>query len=193
MNLVVIDCYDSFTFNLVHYFEQMVDKVICIRNDKVDIESLGQFDGIVLSPGPGLPTETKNLYQIIDIWGKEKPMLGICLGHQAIGTYFGLELINMPKVHHGIERLTNTIVTNEPLFKGLPQQFLSGRYHSWVLESPDSNSVVEVIAVDIDGNVMGIRHKTLNIKGVQFHPESVLTVNGFQILKNWVGLVGGRI
>lgn len=189
MNLVVIDCYDSFTFNLVHYFEQMVDTVICIRNDKVDIESLGQFDGIVLSPGPGLPSETKNLYQIIERWGKEKPILGICLGHQAIGTYFGLELVNMPMVHHGIDRMTMTLALNEPLYKGFPQQFLSARYHSWVLGSPDSKSEVEVTAIDIDGNVMSISHKTLNIKGVQFHPESVLTAKGFQILQNWVELV----
>jgi len=189
MKLVVIDCYDSFTFNLVHYFEQMVDTVICIRNDKVDIESLGQFDGIVLSPGPGLPGETKNLYQIIERWGNEKPILGICLGHQAIGTYFGLELINMPTVHHGIDRMTKSLSTNEPLFKGLPQQFLSARYHSWVLGYPNSKSDLEVTAVDIDGNVMGISHKTLNIKGVQFHPESVLTEQGYMILQNWVELV----
>lgn len=189
MNLVVIDCYDSFTFNLVHYFEQMVDNVICIRNDKVDIESLEQFDGIVLSPGPGLPNETKNLYQIIDRWGNKKPILGICLGHQAIGTYFGLELINMPKVHHGIDRMTMSLATNEPLFRGLPQKFLSARYHSWVLGTPDSKSELEVTAIDIDGNVMGISHKKLNIRGVQFHPESVLTEQGFKILQNWVELV----
>lgn len=189
MNLVVIDCYDSFTFNLVHYFEQMVDNVICIRNDKVDIESLEQYDGIILSPGPGLPNETKNLYQIIERWGSEKPILGICLGHQAIGTYFGLKLINMPTVHHGIERLTRTLVVNEPLYKGLPQQFLSARYHSWVLGNPEPESELETTVVDIEGNVMGIRHKSLNIKGVQFHPESVLTEQGFQILQNWVELV----
>lgn len=193
MKLVVIDCYDSFTYNLVHYFEQIVDSVTCIRNDRVIIEDLERFDGIVLSPGPGLPQDTKNLFKIIETYGKTKPILGICLGHQAIGTYFGLELINMPKVHHGIDRITKTLITNEPLFIGLPEQFLSARYHSWVVGHPNIDSDVYVTSVDIEGNVMGLSHKTLNIKGVQFHPESVLTEYGFQILKNWVDLVGRRL
>ena len=188
MNLVVIDCYDSFTYNLVHYFEQMASSV---RNDKIDLGGLAQFDGIVLSPGPGLPSETKNLYEIIETYGETKPILGICLGHQAIGTYFGLDLSNMPMVHHGIGRETIVIANSEPLFKGLPQQFLSARYHSWIVGIPNADSEVYTTAVDIDGNIMGISHKTLNIKGVQFHPESVLTEHGYKILENWVELVRG--
>lgn len=189
MNLVVIDCYDSFTYNLVHYLEQMSSSVTCIRNDKVDINALDEFDGIVFSPGPGLPQETKNLYSIIDKWGAIKPILGICLGHQAIGSYFGLELINMPLVHHGINRSTLVVKVDEPLFKGLPSEFLSARYHSWVLGKPKDNSEIEVTAIDIDGNLMAISHTTHNIKAVQFHPESILTEHGFQILENWVDLI----
>jgi anthranilate synthase component II len=186
MNLVVIDCYDSFTYNLVHYLEQISCSVKCIRNDKIDVTSLGKYDGIILSPGPGLPSETKNLYQIIEIWGKSKPILGICLGHQAIGTYFGLELVNMPIVHHGISRKTLVVNKDELLFKGLPFEFLSARYHSWVLSKPSDISSLQVSAIDIDGNIMGLSHRDYNIKGVQFHPESILTEHGFLILKNWI-------
>ena len=190
MNLVVIDCYDSFTYNLVHYLEQLSSGVTCIRNDKVDIKSLDRFDGIVLSPGPGLPQETPNLFEILDKWGKIKPILGICLGHQAIGAYFGLELINMPTVHHGIERPTIITKAKESLFKGIPVEFLSARYHSWVLGKPKANSELEITATDIDGDIMGISHRLYNIKGVQFHPESILTEHGFKILKNWIDLIG---
>jgi anthranilate synthase component II len=186
MNIVVIDCYDSFTYNLVHYLEQMTDSVLCIRNDKVDIPLLQEFDGIILSPGPGLPHETKNLYEIIKAWGKIKPILGICLGHQAIGTFFGLKLINMPLVHHGISRPTIVVKDDERLFKGLPLEFQSARYHSWVVSRPSNNSELEIIAFDVDGTVMGLRHRDYNIKGVQFHPESILTDQGFRLLGNWV-------
>ena len=189
MKLVVIDCYDSFTYNLIHYLEQMSSSVECIRNDRVDINSLNKFDGIVLSPGPGLPSETKNLYSIIKSWGKTKPILGICLGHQAIGTYFGLKLINMPMVHHGINRTTIVVEYDEELFKGLPLEFTSARYHSWVVDKPKKESDLQVTAIDIDGSIMGLSHRKYNIKGVQFHPESILTEHGFQILKNWVDLI----
>ena len=186
MNLVIIDCYDSFTYNLVHYLEQMSSSVTCIRNDKVDLESLTKFDGIVFSPGPGLPQETQNLYAIIEKWGKTKPILGICLGHQAIATFFGLELINMPKVQHGINRPTMVVESDEKLFKGIPTEFLSARYHSWVVDKPKRESDLQVTAIDIDGNIMALSHCWYNIKGVQFHPESILTEYGYQILKNWV-------
>jgi len=186
MNLVVIDCYDSFTYNLVHYLEQMSSSVVCIRNDRVDISSLNMFDGIVLSPGPGLPSETRNLYGIIQSWGKTKPILGICLGHQAIGTFFGLELVNMPMVHHGINRPTIVAKSDEMLFKGLPLKFLSARYHSWVIDRPKEDSVLQITAVDIDGSIMGMSHRNYNIKGIQFHPESILTEQGYRILANWV-------
>jgi len=186
MNVVVIDCFDSFTFNLVHYLEQMCNSVECIRCNKVDIASLGSYDGVVLSPGPGLPIETHNLYKILTTWGSIKPILGICLGHQAIGAFFGLKLINMPHVHHGINRSTSVIDENEILFKGLPTEFLSARYHSWIVSSPDEYSPLKVTAVDKDGDIMGISHRELNIKGIQFHPESILTGYGFQMLNNWV-------
>jgi len=186
MNVVVIDCFDSFTFNLVHYLEQICNSVECIRCNKVDIASLGSYDGFVLSPGPGLPIETHNLFEILTTWGSIKPILGICLGHQAIGAFFGLELINMPHVHHGINRSTSVIDENEILFKGLPLEFLSARYHSWVVSSPDEYSPLKITAMDKDGDIMGISHRKYNIKGIQFHPESILTNYGFQILNNWV-------
>lgn len=186
MNLLVVDCYDSFTYNLIHYLEQMSSNVVCTRNDKIDISSLNDFDGIVLSPGPGLPEETKNLYEIIKVWGSTKPILGICLGHQAIGTYYGLKLVNMDSVHHGVEFPTYITDSNEILFKGISSGFNSARYHSWVLRQFDENLDIRITATDNKGEVMGISHKEFNIKGIQFHPESILTRNGFQILKNWV-------
>jgi len=190
MNIVVIDCYDSFTFNLVHYLEQMCKHVECIRCDKVDIPLLNRFDGIVLSPGPGMPAETPNLHQIISSWGSTKPILGICLGHQAIGTFFGLELENMSQVHHGISRPTTILDEKEILFKGISSEFLSARYHSWVFGKSQKNLNLQVTAVDSDGTVMGLSHREYNVKGVQFHPESILTEQGYQILENWVSSNG---
>lgn len=188
MKIVVIDCYDSFTYNLVHYLEQLTNSVDCIRNDKVDISALEKYDGIILSPGPGLPNNTKNLYKIIDSWEKNKPILGVCLGHQAIGTYYGLNLVNMPEVHHGIGRPT-LVTKDDSLYIGIPKSFISGRYHSWVLTNSSNASNVIVNASDINGNIMGITHYKYNVKGIQFHPESILTENGFRILKNWVDLI----
>jgi len=186
MRIAVIDCFDSFTFNLVHYLEQMCEKVDCIRCDCVDISTLNQYDGIILSPGPGIPSETPKLYAILEEWSTTKPILGICLGHQAIGTYFGLELLNMPEVHHGINRPTTVVAENEILFRNIPSEFLSARYHSWVVSSPVKNSQVRITAIDGNGSVMGISHCQYNIKGVQFHPESILTDYGYQLLQNWV-------
>jgi anthranilate synthase component 2 len=186
MKIVIIDCFDSFTFNLVHYLEQMCETVDCIRCNRVDITSLAQYDGIVLSPGPGLPSETPNLYAILGEWGALKPILGVCLGHQAIGTFFGLDLINMPQVHHGIKRSTIVVDQGEILFRNIPTEFSSARYHSWVISKPREDSPLKPTAVDSDGSIMGISHCKYNIKGVQFHPESILTDYGFKMLENWV-------
>jgi anthranilate synthase component 2 len=170
----------------VHYLEQLCETVDCIRCNRVDVSSLAQYDGIVLSPGPGLPSETPNLHAILEKWGTLKPILGICLGHQAIGTFFGLDLINMPHVHHGIKRSTKVVDQSEVLFRNIPTEFYSARYHSWVLSKPGEGSQLISIAVDSNGSIMGISHCEYNIKGVQFHPESILTDYGFQILENWV-------
>jgi anthranilate synthase component II len=188
MKIAIIDCYDSFTYNLVHYLEQLTDNVDCIRNDKVDVNSLGQYNGIILSPGPGLPYDTKNLHRIIETWEQIIPILGVCLGHQAIGTYYGLDLVNMPEVHHGIGR-TTLVKANDVLYNGLPTSFISGRYHSWVLSNSSKTENLIVNAIDFDGEIMGISHVKYNIKGLQFHPESILTEHGFKILKNWVGSI----
>ena len=186
MKILVVDCYDSFTYNLVHYLEQMCSSVTCIRNDKIDIDSLDKYNGIVISPGPGLPNETKNLYAIIEKWAPTKPILGICLGHQAIGTFYGLELQNMLEVHHGIDKNTLVVDRTEILFKGISKRFLSGRYHSWVLKQNYNDSPLKITSIDSNKNIMGISHKKYNVKGIQFHPESILTPQGFKILKNWV-------
>lgn len=186
MNVIVVDCFDSFTFNLVHYLEQMCDRVDCIRCDRIEVAELYKYDGILLSPGPGLPDEMGNLQNILKEWESRKPILGICLGHQAIGTYYGLDLINMPNVHHGVGRQTSIVDSNESLFKGVPNGFSSARYHSWVISQPKQDSDIKLTAVDSNGAVMGISHTKYNVKGLQFHPESILTECGFKILKNWV-------
>ncbi|MDX1271946.1 aminodeoxychorismate/anthranilate synthase component II [Bizionia paragorgiae] len=183
--ILVIDNYDSFTYNLVHYLEDLNCKVTVRRNDKLTLEFVDKFDKIVLSPGPGIPDEAGLLKSIIKHYASTKSILGVCLGLQAIGEVFGGQLINLDTVYHGVSTPVNVIVDDEPLFKGLEKTFEVGRYHSWVLSTvlPDS---LEVTSVDNNGQIMSIRHKLYDIKAVQYHPESVLTPNGKQILENWI-------
>jgi len=183
--ILVIDNYDSFTYNLVHYLEDLNCKVTVRRNDKLTLEFVDKFDKIVLSPGPGIPDEAGLLKSIIKHYASTKSILGVCLGLQAIGEVFGGQLINLDTVYHGVSTPVNVIVDDEPLFKGLEKTFEVGRYHSWVLSTvlPDC---LEVTSVDNNGQIMSIRHKLYDIKAVQYHPESVLTPNGKQILENWI-------
>ncbi|SEA20987.1 anthranilate synthase component II [Bizionia paragorgiae] len=183
--ILVIDNYDSFTYNLVHYLEDLNCKVTVRRNDKLTLEFVDKFDKIVLSPGPGIPDEAGLLKSIIKHYASTKSILGVCLGLQAIGEVFGGQLINLDTVYHGVSTPVNVIVDDEPLFKGLEKTFEVGRYHSWVLSTvlPDS---LEVTSFDNNGQIMSIRHKLYDIKAVQYHPESVLTPNGKQILENWI-------
>ena len=185
-NIVLIDNYDSFTYNLVHYLEDLNCKVTVLRNDEFELEELEKFDKILLSPGPGIPDEAGLLKEVIKKYATTKSILGVCLGQQAIGEVFGGSLTNLEKVHHGVASQIQILVDNETLFKGLENEIEVGRYHSWVISKDDFPDDLEITSVDKNGEIMSIRHKKYDVKGVQFHPESVLTPNGKQILENWV-------
>lgn len=184
--IAVIDNYDSFTYNLVHYLEDLNAGVSVYRNDEFELEELEKFDKILLSPGPGIPEEAGLLKAVISKYAESKSILGVCLGQQAIGEVFGGTLINLDKVFHGVASKVTKSVTDEALFDKLPNEFKVGRYHSWVVANKGFPDVLEITSVDESGQIMSLRHKTLDIKGVQFHPESVLTPFGKQILENWV-------
>jgi len=183
--ILVIDNYDSFTYNLVHYLEDLDCEVTVKRNDKLLIEEVEAFDKIVLSPGPGIPDEAGLLKEIIETYAPTKSILGVCLGQQAIGEVFGGSLENLDNVYHGVATNVTQSVDDELLFNGLDKTFEVGRYHSWVVSNdlPDS---LEATSFDENGQIMSLRHKIYDVKGVQYHPESVLTPNGKTILKNWV-------
>lgn len=184
-NVLVIDNYDSFTYNLVHYLEDLNTKVTVFRNDKLTLEDVKPFDKIVLSPGPGIPDEAGLLKDIIKTYAPTKSILGVCLGQQAIGEVFGGTLVNLLDVYHGVSTQVTITVNDEPLFKGLDKTIQVGRYHSWVV-NPNLPETLEATSFDENGQVMSLRHKTYDVKGVQYHPESVLTPDGKQILKNWI-------
>ncbi|MCX6171442.1 MAG: aminodeoxychorismate/anthranilate synthase component II [Flavobacterium sp.] len=184
--IAVIDNYDSFTYNLVHYLEDLNAGVSVYRNDEFELEELEKFDKILLSPGPGIPDEAGLLKAVISKYAESKSILGVCLGQQAIGEVFGGTLINLDKVFHGVATKVTKSVTDEALFDKLPIEFEVGRYHSWVVANKGFPDVLEITSVDESGQIMSLRHKTLDIRGVQFHPESVLTPFGKQILENWI-------
>ena len=183
-SILVIDNYDSFTYNLVHYLEDLDCEVTVKRNDQIGLEEVDAFENIVLSPGPGIPDEAGLLKQIIAKYAPTKKILGVCLGQQAIGEVFGGTLVNLDEVFHGIATKIK-IIKDDVLFDGMPKEIEVGRYHSWVVDAnlPD---VLEATSIDENGQIMSIRHKTYNVNAVQFHPESVLTPNGKQMLKNWI-------
>lgn len=185
MKILVIDNYDSFTYNLVHYLEDLNCEVTVYRNDEFEIDDIAHFDKILLSPGPGIPDEAGLLKAVIQKYGPTKSIFGVCLGQQAIGEVYGGTLSNLDKVYHGIATNVKTVVDDELLFKGLGREFEVGRYHSWVVDTnlPD---VLEATSFDENGQVMSLRHRTYDVRGVQFHPESVLTPNGKKMLENWV-------
>jgi anthranilate synthase component 2 len=183
--IVVIDNYDSFVYNLVHYLEDLECEVTVYRNDQFDIDEIAEFDKILLSPGPGVPDEAGLLKEIIRKYGPTKSILGVCLGQQAIGEVYGGTLSNLEKVYHGIATRIKTSVDDERLFEGLGNEFEVGRYHSWVVD-PTLPNVLEATSFDENGQVMSLRHRTFDVRGVQFHPESVLTPNGKKMLENWV-------
>lgn len=184
--VVIIDNYDSFTYNLVHYLEDLDCEVTVFRNDEFDLDELKPFDKIVLSPGPGVPDDAGLLKAVIQTYAPSKSILGVCLGQQAIGEVFGGSITNLNKVYHGVATKINILVDDESLFDGLDNQLQVGRYHSWVINVDDFPESLEITSTDENGEIMSLRHKTLDVKGVQFHPESVLTPNGKRILENWI-------
>jgi len=182
--ILVIDNYDSFVYNLVHYLEDLNCQVTVKRNDELYLEEVKQYDKILLSPGPGIPDEAGLLKEIIKTYGHSKPMLGVCLGQQAIAEVFGGKLINLNKVYHGVATSIEVIEEDSVLFKDLPKKLDVGRYHSWVVEQlPDA---LIPTSYDENGQIMSIKHRDFPVFAVQFHPESVLTPLGKKILENWV-------
>ncbi len=186
MKILIFDNYDSFTYNLVHLVEAIThSKVDVYRNDEIALEKVKDYDKIILSPGPGIPSEAGLLLPLIKEYAATKSILGVCLGHQAIGEAFGGKLINLASVFHGIS--TSCTVSNEaPIFKYLPPNIKVGRYHSWVISEENFPGELEITARDENNYIMALQHKNLEVTGVQFHPESVLTPDGKTILENWL-------
>ncbi|MBQ9236489.1 MAG: aminodeoxychorismate/anthranilate synthase component II [Prevotella sp.] len=185
MKIVIIDNYDSFTYNLSHLVKELGAEVTVLRNDQFELPQLDVFDRIILSPGPGIPSEAGLLLDVIRTYAGKKPILGVCLGHQAIGEVFGAKLENLSDVFHGVAT-EGTQFGIDPLFAGLPRRITMGRYHSWVVSKDGFPDCLEVTAESDEGQIMALRHKQLNIRGIQFHPESILTPDGRQMLLNWI-------
>ncbi|GEM58654.1 aminodeoxychorismate/anthranilate synthase component II [Flavobacterium columnare NBRC 100251 = ATCC 23463] len=188
--IAVIDNYDSFTYNLVHYLEDLACEITVYRNDEFELAELEKFDKILLSPGPGIPDEAGLLKQVIEKYAPTKSILGVCLGQQAIGEVFGGQLTNLEKVYHGVATKVKLTNPDEVLFRDLPAEFEVGRYHSWVVANENFPAVLEVTSVDDNGQIMSLKHKSYDVRGVQYHPESVLTPLGKKILENWVSWRG---
>lgn len=185
MKIVIIDNYDSFTYNLSHLVKELGAEVTVLRNDSFPIEELETYDKILLSPGPGIPKEAGLLLEVIRTYAGKKPILGVCLGEQAIGEVFGGKLTNLSEVYHGIQSPIR-ITASDYLFEGLPEEILVGRYHSWVIDRENFPDALEITAVSQEGYIMALRHKDFDVQGIQFHPESVLTPDGKKIISNWL-------
>jgi anthranilate synthase component 2 len=186
LNILVIDNYDSFTYNLVHYLEDLGANVTVYRNDEFDLDELKPFDKILLSPGPGIPDEAGLLKDAIRTYAKTKSILGICLGQQAIAEVFGGTIVNLDKVYHGVATMATVLVNDEILFNGIDSPFEVGRYHSWAVDPQTLPDVLEITSTDASGQIMSLRHQVFDVRGVQFHPESILTRDGKKILQNWL-------
>jgi len=185
--ILVIDNYDSFTYNLVYYIEQITgEKVRVSRNDEISLEEIDEYDKILLSPGPGIPSEAGICLTLIRQYAPSKSIIGICLGHQAIAEAFGGSLLNLTRVHHGVASQVTVTDGKEPLFKGIPSMIVAGRYHSWVVERHDLPECFTVTCEDAEGIIMGISHKQFDVRGLQFHPESVMTEYGMDMVRNWI-------
>lgn len=192
--ILVFDNYDSFTYNLVHLVEKITNiKVDVFRNDKISLEQVNDYDKIILSPGPGIPSEAGLLLPLIKKYAATKSILGVCLGHQAIGEAFGGTLINLSKVYHGVATpihwVSHPLGVTHPVngvLNNLPDEIIVGRYHSWIISDENFPDELEVTARDDNGYIMALQHKTFDVQGVQFHPESVLTPDGEQMMRNWL-------
>ena len=185
MKIVIIDNYDSFTYNLSHLVKELGAKVTVVRNDQFELADLEQYSKIILSPGPGIPSEAGLLLDVIRTYAGKKPILGVCLGHQAIGEVFGAKLENLSDVFHGVATPCH-IIADDPIFSGIPRDITIGRYHSWVVSREDFPDCLEITAVSDEGQIMALRHRELNVRGIQFHPESVLTPDGKKMIQNFL-------
>lgn len=186
IKILLLDNYDSFTYNLVHVIKSLgYENVDVYRNDKIELSQIDQYDKIILSPGPGLPSEAGIMMELIKEYAGKKSILGVCLGHQAIAEVFGAKLENIPTVFHGVQTAIK-IVIEDYIFAGLPKEILAGRYHSWIVSKNDFPNELEVTAVDRAGDIMALKHKQLDLHGVQFHPESILTPDGARIIQNFL-------
>ncbi|HEU5054802.1 MAG TPA: aminodeoxychorismate/anthranilate synthase component II [Hanamia sp.] len=194
MKILIFDNYDSFTYNLVHVVEKILhEKVDVYRNDKIPLKKIKEYDKIILSPGPGLPSESGLLLPLIKEYASSKSILGVCLGQQAIAEAFGGKLLNLKEVYHGVATKINVnekrSVSENDVFKNLPSELQVGRYHSWIVDKKDFPNELEITARDENEYIMALRHKSFDVQGVQFHPESVLTPLGEKMIKNWLSVV----
>lgn len=187
MKILVLDNYDSFTYNLVQYIRELgpQHQVTVCRNDAIEVDAVAEYDAVVLSPGPGLPAQAGIMPELIQRYAPHKPILGVCLGQQAIGEAFGGQLENLSKVFHGVETPIRVTDADEPLFRDLPPVFQAGRYHSWAVRREGFPEALQITAEDETGAIMALRHKRYNVRGVQFHPESIMTEHGRQMLANF--------
>ena len=187
MKILVLDNYDSFTYNLVQYVQEILGRKIPVfRNDAIDIEAIEAYDAIILSPGPGVPADAGIMPELIKKYAHRKAILGVCLGHQAIGEAFGGTIHNLENVFHGVETPITIVKNDDFFFRDIPATFTGGRYHSWVVERETLPDCLEITAVAADNSIMAMQHKIYNVRGLQFHPESVMTEVGKQILRNWI-------
>ena len=187
MKTAIIDNYDSFTYNLVHLVRELGCEVSVFRNDSFEMADISDADKIILSPGPGIPCEAGKLMDVIREFSGVKPILGICLGEQAIGEFFGGTLVNLDDVFHGVQTAAH-IIADDPIFKGLSRDIAVGRYHSWVVDAGSLPDCLETTCLSDEGLVMALRHRQYDVRGLQFHPESVLTPDGKQMISNWIAL-----
>ena len=186
ISILVFDNYDSFTYNLVHAVKKLgFSNVEVHRNDQISLDEIARFDKIILSPGPGVPSESGILLDVIKTYAPTKPILGVCLGEQAIAEAFGGTLINLPNVHHGVSSEVD-IIEDDILFNGLDKKLEVGRYHSWAVQKESLPECLKITAVDEEGMILALAHREYDVRGVQFHPESVLTPKGEEMLKNWL-------
>ena len=185
--ILVIDNYDSFTYNLVHYLEQLTDLPVEVyRNDQIELHEINKFSKILLSPGPGIPNEAGICLDLIRNYAATKSILGVCLGHQAIGEAFGATLINLDTVYHGIATAISIVTPEDSLYTNIPGRIEVGRYHSWAISRDGLPECFKITCLDDQGMIMGLSHKEFDLKGVQYHPESVLTEYGLKIIENWL-------
>lgn len=187
MSIAMIDNYDSFTYNLVHLVKELGAEIEVFRHDQFELPELERFEKIMLSPGPGIPEEAGKLIDVIREYAGKKPILGICLGEQAIGEFFGGKLVNLSDVFHGVQTPAH-IVSSDPIFNDMEKDIVVGRYHSWVVDAESIPPCLEVTCISDEGQVMALRHRNYDIRGIQFHPESVLTPEGKKMINNWINL-----